>query len=298
MILRLACLSLLCCLPAAVLAADPLHPGPGRPAPDGTAPAACGTVPAAMACIPGGAFVRGSDTGPANERPRATVWLQTYFMDFDEVTFGAYQTCVQRGGCKPARPIYSDFNRKRQPMVALTWYDARDYCRWKGKHLPTEAEWEKAARGPEGWTHPWGNEPATCERAVIADHRGRSCGLKKLGKARLADVGRTLEIGSRPAYLYGLRDMVGNSWEWVADWYSPSFAACGKACEGQDPKGPCGGQDKCPGHKDKLVRGGSWYWDATYATSTYRRPHNPANQPVSHFGFRCAASLEEARALR
>ena len=89
--------------------------------------------------------------------------------------------------------------------------------------------------------------------------------------------------------------MAGNSWERVADWYSPSWAACGADCEGVDPKGPCGGGDPCPGHDERVVRGGSWYWPAKHATTWHRRPHTPANKPVfHHFGFRCAASLEAA----
>jgi sulfatase modifying factor 1 len=253
----------------------------------------CPTAPAGLACISGGDFIRGRDDGPANEKPRAQVWMQTYFMDVFEVTFADYQTCVRSKKCKPAKPLYSDFNRAKQPMVGMTWFDAVDYCKAQGKHLPTEAEWEKAARGPDGKLHPWGPEPATCERAVIQDKRGRSCGIPKEGKARLAHVGRTNLIGTRTAYEYGLHDMVGNAWEWVADWYSPDYAACGADCLGSDPKGPCGGAAKCAGHKEKLVRGGSWYWDTNYATSTYRRPHPPENIPYSHFGFRCAASLDE-----
>lgn len=263
-----------------------------------TAVQPCLPLPSAgLACIPGGTFTRGRDDGPKNEAPAAQVWLPTYYMDINEVTFAAYQACAKAGKCRHTRPIYSDFNRPKQPMVLVTWYDAVDFCRAQGKHLPTEAEWEKAARGENGDLYPWGNEPVTCERAVIMDHRGRSCGLKKQGLPRLADVGRTLEVPARPAYRYGLHDMIGNSWEWVADWYSDSYAKCGKACEGADPKGPCGGATTCPGHKQKLLRGGSWYWEDSNATGTFRRPYAPDNQPASHFGFRCAASADEAARL-
>lgn len=261
-------------------------------------PAAClASVPDGLACIPGGSFTRGRDSGPSNEAPAAQVSLATFYMDVNEVTFAAYQACARAGKCKPARPIYSDFNRPKQPMVLVTWFDAVDFCRAAGKHLPTEAEWEKAARGEHGDLYPWGNDAVTCERAVIMDERGRSCGLKKLGLPRLADVGRTSEVPARPAYRYGLHDMIGNSWEWVADWYAENYARCGKDCLGQDPKGPCAGAATCPGHKLKVLRGGSWYWDASNATATFRRPYVPENQPASHFGFRCAASGEEAAKL-
>jgi formylglycine-generating enzyme required for sulfatase activity len=273
-------------------------PAPALPvAPDGTAALPClDPPPAGLACIPGGPFIRGSDTGPKNTRPQATVWLQTFYMDVYEVTYAEFKACQKAGACGKGGPLYNDFNRPRQPITGIPWYEAVHFCEWKGKHLPTEAQWEKAARGPDGALHPWGNEPATCERAVIKDRRGRSCGVPKKGAQ--GDKGRTFEIGERAPGVYGLHDMSGNAWEWVADWMSESYAACGAACEGVDPKGPCGGAEPCKGHREKIVRGGSWYWDASYATAIYRRPHFPQNQPFHHFGFRCAASHAEAEALR
>jgi formylglycine-generating enzyme required for sulfatase activity len=91
--------------------------------------------------------------------------------------------------------------------------------------------------------------------------------------------------------------MVGNSWEWVADWYARSYEECGEACQGIDPKGPCDGAEECPHHNWKIVRGGSWYWDATRQTGVFRRHHVPSNDPFHHFGFRCAATVEQAAAL-
>ncbi|WP_204493393.1 SUMF1/EgtB/PvdO family nonheme iron enzyme [Archangium primigenium] len=254
---------------------------------------------AGLACVPGGLFTRGVDGGrhpPA--RPRARVWVGTFYMDTHEVTYGAYKACEKAGRCPKAGPNYRDFDNPRQPINGVSWYDAKAFCEAHGKHLPTEAEWEKAARGPDGGLYPWGDAPATCARAIIRDARGRSCGHTQRSRTH-ADVGRPEPVGSRPPNAYGLYDMAGNAWEWVADWYSPSWKACGEACQGVDPKGPCGGAQPCPGHTQKVVRGGSWYWPAEYATAVYRRPHVPANRPVfHHFGFRCAASLEEARALR
>jgi formylglycine-generating enzyme required for sulfatase activity len=120
-----------------------------------------------------------------------------------------------------------------------------------------------------------------------------------LQKGRHPDKGRTFEVGSRPAGRYGLFDMAGNAWEWVHDWMSPSYAACGADCAGVEPKGPCGGAEPCAGHRERIVKGGSWYWDAKRAMSYYRRSHDPKNElsDFHHFGFRCAASVEEARAL-
>lgn len=274
----------------AVLAAS--SPSGADPAPGAEAPAATpcpASPPEGMSCIPGGEFIRGSDNGPANERPASRVWVQTFLMDRYEVTTEQYKACMKAGKCPKAGPRYNDFSRPRQPVTGVSWYDAVAYCRAQGKRLPTEAEWEKAARGPDGNLYPWGNEKVTCKQAVIEDSRGRSCGIRKAGPA--PEKGRTLEVGTRPAGIYDLYDMIGNSWEWVADWYSPSWAKCGTDCAGPDPKGPCGGADKCPGHRVKVVRGGSWYWPASYATGTYRRTHVPSNDPYHHFGFRCAVSI-------
>jgi formylglycine-generating enzyme required for sulfatase activity len=281
-------------------AARPFGAGPkapaGSPAPPAVLP--CEAAPSGMACVEGGWFWRGSDDGPANERPREPVWLQTFYMDTHEVTVGQYRACRRKGRCRRAKTAYVDYSRPQQPKVGGDWFAFRDFCAVHGKRLPTEAQWEKAARGPDGRRFPWGDEPATCERAIIKDKRGRrSCGVEKK-RGSHPEKGRTLAVGTRPPNPYGLYDMAGNSWEWVADWYSPSYARCGDACRGAEPRGPCHGADRCRGHRRKLVRGGSWYWPAAHATTTFRRAHVPGNDPYHHFGFRCAATVEQARALR
>ena len=279
----------------------------------------CAPSPEGMACVPGGWFIRGADDdthvckqrfGAAlrkrpNARPAAKVWLQTFYIDTHEVTFAEYAACIRAKTCdlRPEDgrwgPLYSDFNRPRQSITGANWFQARQYCRSLGKELPTEAQWEKAARGADGELYPWGSAPPTCAVAVIKDpKRGRSCGVKKRGTA---STGRVLEVGGKPAGRYGLYDMIGNVEEWVADWYSDDYAACGDACAGVDPKGPCAGADECPKHRFKVVRGGSWYWDASHGTGIHRRPHFPDNRAPKrfhHFGFRCAAGANEARAIR
>ncbi|MFY0536077.1 formylglycine-generating enzyme family protein [Nannocystis pusilla] len=277
------------------LADDP--PPPGAPA-----PIAClDPPPPGMACIPAGWFIRGSDTGPEHARPQARVWLQTYYLDLNEVTYAEYKACVKAKGCDPkGGPAYSDFDRPKQPVNGVNWFHAEGYCKAQGKRLPSEAQWEKGARGPDGALHPWGDEPATCERAILKDETGRGCGVKKQGSK--PDTGRPWEVGSRAPGRYGLYDMSGNSWEWVADWFTRSYAECGADCEGIDPLGPCAKDGEvareCPGKLRKIVRGGSWYWDASYATGVWRRPHFPSNRPFHHFGFRCAANAREAEALQ
>ncbi|MBX7084675.1 MAG: formylglycine-generating enzyme family protein, partial [Nannocystaceae bacterium] len=264
--------------------------------PDGSRAKPClPQAPAGMACIPGGAFIRGADDGPDNARPAATVWLSTYYMDLYEVTYAQYEACEADGRCNAARPRYTDYDHPNMPMTGVNWFDAVKYCEVHGKMLPTEAQWEKAARGPDGALYPWGNDPVDCTRAIYRDQTGRGCGLKK--QFSKPETGRPWDVGSRPAGVYGLFDMVGNSWEWVADWNSKSWASCGADCEGLDPQGPCAGQQSCASTRNKIVRGGSWYWEAEKATGIYRRAHVPSNDPFHHFGFRCAATLEQAQAL-
>jgi formylglycine-generating enzyme len=260
----------------------------------------CAAVPADMACVPAGEMTRGIDVDPhrcaqggqpaqSASVPSARIWLDAFFIDKTEVTVAAYRECVAAGACRDVRPFYSDFDAPDQPMTAMSWYDADAYCRQRGRRLPTESEWEKAARGPDGELGPYGAATLDCERAVVKDARGRSCGIAKRGGE--PDVGRVLPVGSRPAGRYGLFDMAGNAEEWVADWWSDSYAACGAECVGKNPKGPCGGgAAPCAQHVYKVVRGGSWYWEGEHAAGYHRRRHFPANEPPAyhHFGFRCA----------
>ena len=288
--------SLLACAltPLSALAAPA---APAAPAEGWPTPAPCAQQPpSGMSCVPGGPFLRGSDRGPKHARPQAEVWVETFYMDQNEVTVQEYRSCVRRGACPKAGPQYADFNRPRQPINGVSWFDARAYCAAQGKRLPTEAEWEKAARGVDGRTYPWGEEPADCTRAVIKTEAGRSCGVQKRGKH--PEKGRVWEVGKMPPTQFGLYDMAGNSYEWVADWYSESYESCGARCAGVNPKGPCDGAERCEGHHERVVRGGSWYWPAERATTFYRRPHFPQNSPFHHFGFRCARAVTTAAPAR
>lgn len=259
-----------------------------------------------MACIPAGPFSRGLDDDPhrcvqsgqpngfkPTTGPAATIELDTYFIDLTEVTFAAYRACVADKSCPDVRPLYFDFDAPDQPMTGVSWYDADAYCRAQGKRLPTEAEWEKAARGPDGHRTSFGDDDVSCDNAIVMDARGRSCGVKKGGGD--ADKGRVFPVKSRPAGYFGLYDMMGNAEEWVADWWTKSYAECGDDCLGHNPKGPCGGgAAPCPKRAFKVVRGGSWYWPAEHATAYHRRRHFPANElpGYHHFGFRCARSQD------
>lgn len=259
------------------------------------------TPPDGMALVTGASFKRGVEKDdhqcaqPDQPKKNATtpaqeVTVSSFYMDLTEVTNEAYAACKKAGKCTSG-PAYADFNAPKQPVTGVTWYDAKNFCEFVGKRLPTEAEWELAARGPDAETYPWGNAPVSCEHAVIKDEKGRSCGEKKRRGSK-PETGRVLEVGSKPAGRYGLYDMAGNAEEWVADWWTPDWESCGAACQGVDPKGPCGGALDCKGFKYRAVRGGSWYWPGEHATGYHRRRNPPSNRPFHHFGFRCAKSIE------
>lgn len=260
-------------------------------------------VPSGMSCIPGGEYILGSDFRDWKKEnwdlygfPIHRVELSPFLIDQKEVTTGEYQACVRSGKCTNQRSNYLHMRGENQPQLKITWFQARDYCQAMGKRLPTEAEFEAASRGPDGETFPWGNEPATCERAIIKDKTGRGCkghpgpGFHETPAIR-KETGSTWDVGSRTSGRYGLYDMSGNAQEWVSDWFAPDLEKCGTGCTGKDPKGPCDGADHCPGFDEKIVKGGSWYWGPVAAMAASRRPHFPANKPIHHFGFRCAKSL-------
>lgn len=241
-----------------------------------------------MSCVPGGNFIYGSNSKEwKDELPQTEVYVSTFLIDKTEVTTAQYQICSKAGKCKPVLSNYLHMRKSSMPQVKVSWFDAKAYCEFLGKRLPTEAEFEKASRGPDGNIYPWGNERATCKHAVIKENGLRGCSRDH------QPTGSPKDPATRPPGIYGLYDMSGNVHEWVLDWYEPNRHKCGEKCLGKDPKGPCDGALTCPGYTERVVKGGSWYWDYDWARAAKRRAYRPDNNPPHHFGFRCAKSLPQ-----
>ncbi len=265
----------------------------------------CLPVPG-MACVPGGTFERGTsevhrcDQGENRGSktqfgPLLSVTLDTFYMDLTEVTIEAYNACVAQKKCPKDGPSYNDFSRPKQPVTAISWFNADTYCKAQGKRLPTEVEWEHAARG-DGEANAADASTPSCPDVIVMDPvKGRSCGTPKKGSH--PEKGRVLEVMGTPAGPYGLFEMRGNAEEWVADWFAADLVACGPDCAGQNPQGPCAGKSECAKFPKKMVKGGSWYWPADHARAWHRRPWQPSNRPPHHFGFRCAASLAQGATI-
>jgi formylglycine-generating enzyme required for sulfatase activity len=225
--------------------------------------------------VPAGPFVMGSERGAVDERPVHTVDLPRFRLDRFEVTNGRYRRCVEKGLCtRPALPTshlraryfddpaFDDF-----PVIFVSWAQADRFCRFAGGRLPSEAEWEKSARGaaPDVREFPWGDEPPDCLRANMGGANG--C------------VGDTDRVGQRPAGAspFGALDMAGNVWEWVGDWYAPDYY---RASPASDPRGPGSGNLK-------VMRGGCWESGASSLRVSCRRAELPAAW-ADNVGFRCA----------
>jgi formylglycine-generating enzyme required for sulfatase activity len=219
-----------------------------------------------MVAIPAGDFTLGSDVGV--ERPPHSISVGTFEIDMFEVTneqFAefveetGYVTDAEKAGDSTPWQNYAE-GKPDHPVVKVSWNDAQAFCEWAGKRLPTEAEWEKAARGSEGFVYPWGNEWAT-------------------GKANTKEAGHrgTTIVGSFPdgASPYGAMDMAGNVAEWTSDWFQPYPGYPGGDSEAQ-----------YFGEKYRVIRGGGWFSDQELVRTTFRSASSVelANDDV---GFRC-----------
>ena len=277
--------------------------GAGMPAPAGSASAGGARCPAGMAAIPGGPYFMGADDGATAERPAHPVRIMPYCIDRLEVTLDDYKSCSDTGECKRAwmtnewrgisRKEHDAYDslcnatdsagRAHHPINCVDWEMADRFCKKRGKRLPTEAEWEFAARGPDGRRYPWGDEPPS-------ELRLNACGSEcaDWGKSHQIDLpsmygasdgwANTAPVGSLPkgASPYGVEDVVGNVWEWVADWYGAYTKD-----EIVDPRGPAEGTER-------VIRGGAWNGaEPSWVRPTFRYKNKPDER--SHgIGMRCA----------
>ena len=217
--------------------------------------------------VPAGEFVMGSPEGVGgdDEHPLHTVYLDAFWIMQTEVTNAQYAQCIAAGACStPANDRWRDAAYGDHPVTGVDWNQADTYAQWVGGRLPTEAEWEKAARGVDDRTYPWGETPPAADLV-------NCCGF----------FDDTMPVGSYPAGAsdYGVLDMAGNVWEWTADWYASDYYNWSPA---QNPAGPASGDAR-------VQRGGSAWNDANIVRVANRGWNHPAVQPWN-LGFRVASS--------
>ena len=217
-----------------------------------------------MALVPAGSFLMGSAGGGRDERPQHTVYLDAFYIDRAEVSCERYGRFLKETGY-PAGDLWNpEYDRPDDPVVGVSWHDAVAFAAWAGKRLPTEAEWEKAARGGlVGKKYPWGDEPGN-ERANYMSFG-------------------TTPVKSYEPNAYGLYDIAGNVWEWCQDWYDPDHY---RQSPLRNPLGPVYGTHK-------VIRGGYWYSSEETLRVSNRHRHEPAHRSFL-IGFRCAKTPREA----
>ncbi len=230
-----------------------------------------GAEPGPMVRIPAGEFIMGTDERFSDEGPQHTVRLDDFFIDRYEVTNLQYQRFIE----ETRRRAPTHFAARRHPagkadhpVTFVSWFDARDYCAWAGKRLPSEQEWEKAARGTDGRVFPWG------------PHFDITAANTPVRWARVGRAGDTTPVGAFPGGVspYGLEDVTGNVWEWTASWY--------RAYPGNDRP------SENYGEIYRVLKGGSW-WDCSFykcgiSAPVYNRGFFSARVKNDTFGFRCA----------
>jgi formylglycine-generating enzyme required for sulfatase activity len=250
-------------------------------------------VPEDMVLVNAGGFTRGIDNTKTenflDEAPAKMIYLSTYYIDKFEVSNSKYtEFIIATDHPAPAYWDHRKLNQPSQPVTGVNWFDSDTYCRWANKRLPTEAEWEKAARGPAGSIYPWGNE---------LDYSKANFAKGKTGKKYITSP---VDAHPKGVSYYGAYNMAGNVFEWVQDWYSSDYY---KLDETRNPKGPQLKETKSIKNistksnvlfEKKVIRGGSWFAPAQSITTTHRFWNNPINNSYGvGLGFRCARDLSE-----
>ncbi len=240
-----------------------------------------------MALVPAGEFTMGSMDGEADEQPVHQVYLDSFYMDKYEVTNILYRACVDAGVCIPPVPnrytqkgYFTDGSFYNYPVVSMGWDMAKAYCEWRGARLPTEAEWEKAARGTEGRIYPWGN----IFDGSLVNFCDAYCVFQNNNPAFTDNYSYTSPVGAFPqgASPYGIHDMAGNAVEWVADWYSESYYFQSPLI---NPIGPTTGSVR-------VARGGSW-GSNDFGIRTTERSGAPDSYHTNLMsGFRCVRDAQ------
>ncbi len=229
-----------------------------------------------MVYVPAGTFWMGSreddPDADGDEYPQHEVFLDGFWIDQMEVTNRLYARCVAERACNAPYPsgshtrqtYYGDPQFADHPVINVSWNDALSYCQWAGKRLPTEAEWEKAARGTDARKYPWGNTPPD---RTLANYGGNE--------------GDTVEVGRYPAGVspYGALDMAGNVYEWVADRYDARYY---DQSPRDNPAGPSSGTLR-------TVRSGAWLYVERRIRTTFRSERDPTMRDGT-IGFRCAST--------
>jgi formylglycine-generating enzyme len=225
---------------------------------------------APMVLVPAGEFTMGSEQGDDDEQPVHRVFIDSFYLDTFEVTNGRFAKFVEAIQSEPPWGFADQETpvvHAEQPVRWVNWLEATGYCLWAGKRLPTEAEWEKAARGTDGRIYPWGNEPPTPTQAVF--------GLKE-GAETVSPIGNR-DPGRSP---YGIHDLAGNLYEWVADWYDEAIYTPNPTI---DPRGPAEGALK-------VQRGGSYLNNPYRLRASFRTKSDPTEH-APNVGFRCAQDV-------
>ncbi len=268
---------------AAVTVASLVSLGAGEVPPEEKFEGPVGKDGAPTVIVPAGKFLMGGEDGLPNERPEHEVELDAFAIDVFEITISRYAKFIQEAKHNYP-PMWDDEALQTagdRPVVDVTWQDAAAYCAWASKRLPTEAEWEKAARGTDGRRWPWGNmqpfvDIANYNRGVWVSY-AITLNPVKSGIAGMS-IRHGLKTGGRSPY--GLYHMAGNAAEWVADWYDREYY---QQSPPKNPPGPKAG-DK------RVVRGGSWQDQPMGVRSSIRISAEPDFHDLT-IGFRCAMDV-------